>query len=239
VSDPQPRRKLASLTGLFIAVVIPAVVSSIGKGPQQASGDSVALILVNEIFMWGLTLAVLAIVLFWERRPLASIGLVRPTILSFQLGAALTVGILVLAVAIGAVVEAFGTKLGTGAQETLMLGLPVWVQLFAAVSAGFTEEILFRGYAIERLSELTGRRWLAAALTVIIFGGLHAPFWGLAHALAAGFTGLWLTLAYLWRRDLWTNITAHALFDGLLFIVADTQADSGTTEAIALLHRLT
>jgi membrane protease YdiL (CAAX protease family) len=237
VTPAPPRRRLASLAGLFVALVVPAVLGSLGSGANPASDQSVPLVIVNELVMWGLTAIVLAIVLLWERRPLASIGLVRPTALSLQYGAALTVAILALAMAAGAIAEAFGPKLDSGAQDALITSLPLWLQFLVVVSAGFTEEILFRGYAIERLTELTGRRWLAAALTIVIFGALHAPFWGIAHAVVAGFTGLWLTLAYLWRRDLWTNITAHALFDGLLFVVADMRAEDGTT-ALDLLHLL-
>ena len=103
----------------------------------------------------------------------------------------------------------------------MVLGLPIWLQLAVALSAGFAEEVLFRGYAVERLTELTGRRWAGAAIPIIIFGAAHIPFWGLAHGLVAGMTGLWLTLLYLWRRNLWSNITAHALLDASVFIAAD------------------
>ena len=79
-------------------------------------------------------------------RPLPSIGLVRPTAVAFQTGAAATVPLLALAAIAGALVEAFGPKIETDTQETLVLGLPLWLQLFAGASAGFTEEVLFRGY---------------------------------------------------------------------------------------------
>ena len=40
-------------------------------------------------------------------------------------------------------------------------------------------------------------------------------------------TGAWLTLVYLWRRNLWTNIAAHALLDGLVFVSVDLIVATG------------
>jgi len=216
VSVARPR--LASLAGLGLALGAPIVATLAASGSLPGTDDAVTAVLINEAFMWGLTLVVLAIMLFGERRPLASIGLVRPTSAALQTGAGLAMILLVLATIAGAIVQALGPPTEAGGPEMMVLGLPLWLQLFAAVSAGFTEEILFRGYAIERLTELTGRRWLGALLPVIVFGAVHAPFWGLGHALVAGLTGLWLTLAYLLRRNLWINITAHAGLDALVFI---------------------
>ncbi len=226
-----PRRRLASLAGLVLALGVPVALTFSRTTATAGGGDSVVGVVLNEAVMWGLALIVLALVLFWERRPLGSIGLVRPTPDALRTGAALTVPLLILAVAAGAIVQAAGQPIETGTQETLVMGLPLWVQLFAAISAGFTEEVLFRGYPIERIGELTGRRWVGGVLPVIIFGALHAPFWGVGHALVAGLTGLWLTLIYLWRRNLWIAITAHALVDTLAFVATDFAARAGVTNA--------
>jgi membrane protease YdiL (CAAX protease family) len=73
------------------------------------------------------------------------------------------------------------------------------------------EELLYRGYAIERLSMLTGTRWLAAAISIAAFGLAHIPAWGTGFALAADLPfGIVMTLFYLWRRDLLANILAHS-----------------------------
>jgi membrane protease YdiL (CAAX protease family) len=76
----------------------------------------------------------------------------------------------------------------------MVLALPLWIQLFVAVTAGFTEEFLFGGYAVERVTLLSGSRWFGALVPTPLFGTMHAPFWGLPHALIAGTTSFWLTL---------------------------------------------
>ena len=218
--DAPPRRWAASITGLVIALVVPAVATTIQIIPLSEDESSTKAILLNEAGIWALTLLILAIVKFWERRPLSSIGLVRPTQNAILFGAKIVLVLIGLALVAGLAVQSTGLPVPQQPEE-LVMSLPIWLQLFVAVSAGFTEEVLFRGYAIERMTELTGSRWIGALLPVVVFGAAHASFWGVGHAIVAGFTGLWLSLLYLWRRNLWTNITAHALLDGLVFLVVD------------------
>ncbi|HLG86450.1 MAG TPA: type II CAAX endopeptidase family protein [Alphaproteobacteria bacterium] len=220
MSAPPPRRWAATITGLVIALVVPAIATSFSIIPISENDSSTKALLLNEAAFWTLALIVLAIVRFWERRPLGSIGLERPTRSAILFGAKIVLVLIALALAAGLAVQSTGLPMPEQPAE-LVISLPVWLQLFVALSAGFTEEVLFRGYAIERMTELTGSRWIGALLPVFLFGAAHASFWGVAHAIVAGFTGLWLSLLYLWRRNLWTNITAHALLDGLVFLVVD------------------
>ncbi len=223
-----PRRRLASLTGLVLALVVPALLTAAPGALGDLGLNPTTEVIINEAAVWALALAVLAIVRFWERRPLTSIGLGKPTWNSLLTGGCVTLGLLFLAGMAAFALETSGLPMPEN-QTDLILGLPLWLQLLVAFSAGVTEEILFRGYAIERMTELTRSRWLGAIVPVLVFGGVHAPFWGIAHAIVAGFSGLWLTLLYLWRRNLWTNIAAHALLDGLVFIAIDLAQKFGMT----------
>jgi uncharacterized protein len=227
-SAERPPRRIASIVGLIFALVIPAALSASGPGELPSDANITGAVLFNEALMWSLTLIVFAVVLFGERRRLSSIGLGLPDWPAIRTGILMTVLLLVLAMGAGAIVQAVGGLSQNGGTQTgLVLGLPIWLQLFVALSAGVTEEVLFRGYAIERMTELTGSRWLGAIVPIVVFGALHAPFWGIGHAIVAGMSGLWLTLIYLWRRNLWTNITAHALLDALVFVSADILAALG------------
>jgi membrane protease YdiL (CAAX protease family) len=222
--------RIASLVGLVFALVVPAILSAGGPGEMPSGTNVVGAVLISEATIWAVTLIVLAIVLFGERRSLQSLGLGRPTWPAIRLGVQVTVGLLLLAMLAGAIVQSLGgLPDNDGSQVDLVMGLPIWLQLLVALTAGFTEEVLFRGYAIERTTELTGSRWLGAIIPILVFGGVHAPFWGVGHAVVAGLTGTWLTLVYLWRRNLWTNIAAHALLDALVFVSVDIIAATGGT----------
>ncbi len=227
-SAERPPRRISSIVGLIFALVVPAFLSAGGPGELPAGTDATKAVVINEVVIWTLTLALLGIVLFWERRPLRSIGLGRPTWAALRSGAIMTGGLIVLAMIAGGLVQWAGLPVGDDGQTALVMGMPIWLQLIVVLTAGFTEEILFRGYAIERMTELTRSRWLGAIIPIIVFGGVHAPFWGIGHALVAGMSGFWLTLIYLWRRNLWTNIAAHALLDGIVFVVMDIASSVGS-----------
>jgi membrane protease YdiL (CAAX protease family) len=229
MSNAAPRLpRLAVLSGLFVSLILPAILSAGAPGELPSGLRANDEILINEAVIWAMALAVLAIVLFWERLPLSSIGFRRPSWGAFFAGAAVTGGLMAVALAAAGLIAAAGFPIDNQDQENLVIGLPIWLQVLVVISAGITEEILFRGYPIERITALTGRRWLGALLPVIVFGAVHAPFWGVAHAVVAGFEGLLLTAVYVWRRNLWINITAHALLDGLVFVALDIATSRGT-----------
>jgi membrane protease YdiL (CAAX protease family) len=75
--------------------------------------------------------------------------------------------------------------------------------------AAVAEEVLFRGYPIERLEQLTGSRLLAAAISWTAFTVAHHRLWGWNYLIEAGFLGVILTFLYLWRRNLPSNMIAH------------------------------
>ncbi len=92
---------------------------------------------------------------------------------------------------------------------------PTWWLFISLIRAGVSEEVLFRGYPIERLQELTGSRVIAASLPLALFALAHVGPWGWSHLLIAGFGGAMFTWLYFWRRCLWANILAHIIVDGV------------------------
>jgi uncharacterized protein len=224
VNDLQPRERIAALMGVVIAFIAPAYISAGNPGLSFGQLTAPAAIMINEFAFWLVVFAIFGIVLAGERYSLKSIGLNPPTWDAILLGALCVAPLLLLSLITGGVLRAFGASAQDSGQTVVVLTLPLWIQLLVAVTAGFTEEILFRGYAVERVTLLSGSRWFGAFVPCLLFGTMHAPFWGLAHAIVAGATGFWLTLIYLWRRNLWVNITAHVLLDGFLFIAVDVNA---------------
>ena len=95
-----------------------------------------------------------------------------------------------------------------------IVDLPYPMRVAIVTRAAFAEEILMRGYGIERVAELTGSRLLAGLVTLVLFTYAHLAYWGWTQMIAAGGAGLVLTILYLWRRDLNSNILAHWLVDG-------------------------
>jgi membrane protease YdiL (CAAX protease family) len=175
---------------------------------------------VTWIALWTLTLAVLAIVRMGERRTFASIGLGRFTFGS--LGFGLLAG--VLAIFAFPVCTIVLSLLGVQSQAvmtgvTTLVSLPLWARLLTLVTAGVCEEVLYRGYAITRLQTLTGSRIVAVLLPAIVFIALHAPSWGVAHLLYVSVVTVIMTVLFLWRKDLWSNIIGHLVTDAVPLLV--------------------
>ena len=85
------------------------------------------------------------------------------------------------------------------------------------VSAGFGEEVVFRGYVFERLGKLLGRGKVALTamilLSATVFALAHYPDQRLPGVEQAAVTGLVFGGVYAWRHQLWVVILAHAAFD--------------------------
>jgi membrane protease YdiL (CAAX protease family) len=77
------------------------------------------------------------------------------------------------------------------------------------VSAAVFEEILHRGYPIQRLTELTRHTWTAVALTLPIFVLPHIAFFGPHWLLYQGSGTAVLYILFLWRRNLIACIMLH------------------------------
>jgi membrane protease YdiL (CAAX protease family) len=85
------------------------------------------------------------------------------------------------------------------------------------ISAGFGEEVFFRGYLFERLGKLFGSSGLAksciVAATSLLFALAHIQGQGLPGAEQAAITGLCFGSIFAFTGELWTAMIAHAAFD--------------------------
>lgn len=118
------------------------------------------------------------VVLWVERRDLASIGITRPSRRDLALNVVGFVLGLASFMTTEPLVQAFGfhhTERGT---RSLIILFPMWMLAVITFTATVTEEILYRGYPIERLEELTGSIWTGAIATYVMFLAIHLPLRG-------------------------------------------------------------
>ncbi len=167
---------------------------------------------------WILGIGILLIVLFWEKESLNSIGIQKMKISDIGWGAiGFIVGFLTFA-ATAPVLKAFHLNT-TSAVITKLADLSLLGRVLIVMTAGICEEVLYRGYAIERLNRLTGNLWISAFISWFVFTAGHLWLWGLAGALQISIWAIVVTLLYVWRRNLWVCIIMHILNDGFAFIV--------------------
>lgn len=208
----------AAIVGLLVVVAAVVVTRVFGV----VVGDSLDMVTRRAISlgrMWGIAGVLVALVLYWEQRPLASIGLQRPTVKTIGLGVGGFIATLVVFTLLNPIINALGlgtTQEAVGAYSPL----PIWLTVILAVTAGITEEIIFRGYLLERIGEATGALWVGAVLSAIIFTLLHLPQWGGGATLQIGIWATIVTVYYVITRDLGAVILLHVLNDLLNIVIA-------------------
>lgn len=93
-------------------------------------------------------------------------------------------------------------------------GRQLLVFLGVAATAGFCEEIIFRGYFQRQFAALTRVTALGVIAQALLFGASHG-YEGPLRMIAITAYGALFGLLALWRRSLRPGMMAHALHDGV------------------------
>jgi membrane protease YdiL (CAAX protease family) len=105
---------------------------------------------------------------------------------------------------------AAGTKVVEQLVPHAAIELPVWTLL--AISAGFCEEFVFRGYLQEQCKRLTGSVGAAVVIQAVFFGLGHG-YQGPRLMLTIFFLGLVFGIVAAWRKSLAPTMIAHGWTD--------------------------
>lgn len=228
MSSTTSERRQASRRDLSVPVIVGLLVSLFGASllgrldlPHWVDATATRSFLANALSTWVLVGLVFAIVLYWEERRLSSIGLRVPTRRETVIGigaglAGVVLGLLATGVAV--------VTLQLEQPETLSalsrLSLPV--QVIVVTAAVVTEEVLWRGYPIERLTEVTGNVWIGASVSGIVFLAVHVPAWGLVGAIPQTVFTLVLVGIYVWSRNAVACMITHGVINVLMILVLPT-----------------
>lgn len=167
------------------------------------------------LWNWLAVVVLVAYVLTIEGRGLDSILLTRPSGNDLQ-WSVIFAGIAIAAQMVLTVTVALPPSEGLGT----ILDLPLPVIVAIVLTTSITEEVLHRGYVIERLRELTGRLWLGVSFSFIVFVIPHLTFFGWQWLVSNGVSIVLLYALYVWRRNLVACMTMHLLGNSLVLIPA-------------------
>ena len=92
------------------------------------------------------------------------------------------------------------------------LELAAWFGV--SVTAGFCEEIIFRGYLQRQFAAMGNSMLLGVLLSAVVFGASHG-YEGVARMILIGIYGLMFGLLAWWRKSLRAGMMAHAWHDAL------------------------
>lgn len=158
---------------------------------------------------WAL---VAALLLFWvprvEHSTWAAMGIGRWRNRHLWLGAVWFLAATAVSAVVGVVLNAAGLDSLADMQPTL--AHYAWPTLLAlAVTGPVVEEVLYRGYLIERVVVLSGRMWVAASVSWLAFTGVHLGFFGLGATLNAAVLSGALVWLYVRERSVWPVFVMH------------------------------
>jgi membrane protease YdiL (CAAX protease family) len=210
-----PRWQFLALIGVALVLIVPEI-------PLPAGGG-VGLRLAKEAWWVSLGVAILLWVTLVERRPLSSIGLKPPAVATFGWAAVMFVLLMAsVMLSYALILPAMGLSMNQAATAKIV-ALPGWLQFLMFLRAGVVEEILYRGYPIERIEQLTGSKGVAVLLPGLAFVGAHFFYWGGGQLVVVAFATVILSVFYLWKRDLVSCMIAHAATDMVGFALANSQ----------------
>ncbi|MDB4270466.1 CPBP family intramembrane metalloprotease [bacterium] len=175
-------------------------------------------ILLREVGMWLLLLFFIILwIYFVEKRTIASIGWKKVTVKTIFGGIGLGLVAFILFGISNVVIQTIGLELNQEVGE-LFASQTFIVLLLISLRAAVVEEVLYRGYAFERINELTKSKWIAALVPVIIFMLMHLS-WGVGHLVFVFFAGGLFMLVYISKRNLGLVMIAHFVTDVIAMLV--------------------
>lgn len=159
---------------------------------------------------WALALIVVGIAVRDEKLSFADLGFRQSALIDLGYILVTAVGILLVYTGTPPLIEALGLPVSeSGGLVNASAGIGVAIAY--AVTIGIVEEILHRGYPIERLLTYTDSPLIAGGVTWIVFTAAHAMSWPLGNLLQTALVSAVLTIVYLRRRTLVPVVGAHAL----------------------------
>ena len=215
------KSKSFTVVGLLIAIFGYLIVFAIQSLTLLTTSlDKLSLTLFGFFLVWVLAILVLLIVRRGEKKPYSSIGLRsikgKEILIAVVIGVILSLSVPLLTLLVSQFIPATGSGIGEVTSSTSW-----WILLISVLTAGIVEEILFRGYLLERVNELSGSQWLAILISIVAFAIPHILSWNIAHIVGVVLPlGLILTGLYLWKRNLAFNMIVHLMIDLPLVFMA-------------------
>ncbi|MEO1593944.1 MAG: type II CAAX endopeptidase family protein [Pseudomonadota bacterium] len=208
-------------TGLSISLVlttlfwIPSIVGNLL--PSNIVARNVA----SQVVDWAFAISLIIVVLLGERKPIASMGFKPFTFQAmyeaFGLVGFFFIGMIAWRLLVSPWFPGISLPAGQAATGELPENFFLWFAPFALLTASFAEEIIYRGYAMERLLTHFKNPLIALVLPHTAFALYHLKD-GFENAVMLFFVGWIFTWYYYKSRNLTLLILAHFIID-LLAIV--------------------
>ena len=208
--------QMALAVGLTVSLVLttvfwyPPIASALL--PRDVFWRNVA----SQFADWFFAIILIALVRFGERKPISSLGFKRfdreAIYATLGLVGFFFLGMILWQFAIAPWLPTVAIPSGPPATGTLPPNFFTWFAPFALLTAGFAEEIIYRGYAMERLMTYCKSPLPAIVLPHTAFALMHLKD-GFANTIMVFCVGSLFTWFYFSSRNLTLLIAAHLIID--------------------------
>lgn len=93
-----------------------------------------------------------------------------------------------------------------------------WLYMFSILTAGFTEELIVRGYLIPRLNILFENRYFSVIVSALIFSSLHLGYHSLFYVIFTFLCGIICGVFYQQYKNIHILILFHLLWNFFAFL---------------------
>ncbi len=181
---------------------------------KSAHVDDLSRLLYTRIFFWGELATLYLYALFIEKKSFL-IWEQRSYDAGFFLISVLTLYFLTYAVDVFSLIylnisHENTTKITHFAE---VLNRNKWLVVFTILTAGFTEELVIRGYLMPRLTLLFENNYLPVIVSALIFSFLHLGYHSFFYLILTFFSGLIWGAFYQKYRNIHILICFHILYD--------------------------
>jgi uncharacterized protein len=103
-------------------------------------------------------------------------------------------------------------------QMLTVLSKSMPLMLFGVITAGVTEELIFRAYLVPRLDLLFKNKYMPVIISAFFFSLMHYRYGSITESIFTFFFGVVLAIHYQWYRNIKVLILSHALVDLIAFL---------------------
>lgn len=217
------RYKITSYIGLFIVIVLTTIFWLPSVYKSILSSDFELRNYQMQGVDWLVVIIIIGLIKYGETNKLSTLNIKKPSLEMVGIGMGLG-GFSLLYIFFHRIIFNF-FNLSTSFEQQLenpsldKVG-PEFIfvyGIFSLITASVAEEIIYRGYATERLLQLKNSYWIAFLLPLLSFVLMHYRK-GLDHLLIVLVVGWLMQYYYLKFRNLTINIIGHFLIDLMAYV---------------------
>lgn len=200
------------ITGILLAFMIPLGLTIWIGNINISYFDK---LFYSRFFYWGTVVFLLFYTLKIERQPLLIIAESKQTLSFFLLSVLVLYLLFIAAALISAIPILFGVRENNAMVKkiTELLKGHNAMLFFIALTAGVTEEFIFRGYLLTRMVQVFKNPVAAVIVSSLLFSALHYKYGSLHELLFAFLIGIIFSIYYIRYRNIKAIMLVHFLID--------------------------